>query len=117
MDAEAKLAESTKIAKKVARMDPIHGSWTVVFSPKGKPKYGRKWTIQESGKMIAFTEKPGKTPTPGTWRKRGDGRYVVTAGKGGGTSTLTLDPNGEQMKGHLTNKGSVHATRQATQKK
>ena len=117
IDAEAKIAEKTKVEKKAVREDRILGTWRVVIGERGKPQSIHNSTFRADGKVIHTPAEPnGTAPPAGTWRKRGDGRYAVTNAKGG-TVQWELDPTGEKMRGQLARGIPVRALRQAKTKK
>ncbi len=117
IDTESKVAEKTKVDKKAVRDDPILGTWRVVVGERNTPQKFHNSTYRADGKVIHTPIEPnGTAPPAGTWRKRGDGRYAVTIGKGA-TVQWELDPSGEKMSGHMASGVPVHALRQAKTKK
>ncbi len=116
IDAEAIVAEKAKHDKKAVRDDPIVGPWRVVIGELGKPQSIHNATYRADGKVVHTPAEPnGTAPPAGTWKKRGDGRYVVTVANGA-TVQWELDPSGEKMRGRLARGTPVHALRQAKTK-
>ena len=106
LDAEVKAAAAAKTAKKAVPKDPILGSWRIAIKFAKKPDIVINETFRESG----------RTSGKSTWRKRGDGRYVMT-NPNGGTLQLELDPSGEKLRGTSPKGHKVQGIRQAKSKK
>ncbi len=106
LDAEEKAAAAAKDAKKAVRNDPILGAWRIIIKvPKKKDVI-----------INAILREAGRTNIKSTWRKLGDGRYVLTLPKGA-TARLELDPSGEILKGKTTRGHKVSGLRQAKPRK
>lgn len=105
LDAEAKAAEEAKTAKKAERKDPILGSWRIVI----------KFDKREDIIINETFREGGRTTNKASWRKRDDGRYVLTNPRGG-TLELQLDPSGEKLRGTSAKGHKVQGFRQAKSK-
>ncbi|MDB5337665.1 MAG: hypothetical protein JWN70_3284 [Planctomycetaceae bacterium] len=106
LDAEEKAAAAAKDAKKAVRNDIILGAWRIIIHVPKKPDVI----------INAIFREAGRTNIKSTWRKSGDGRYVLTLPKGG-TARLELDPSGEHLKGKTAKGHKVTGLRQAKPRK
>lgn len=106
LDAEEKVAAAAKDAKKAVRNDLILGAWRIIIH------------VPKKNDVIinAIFREAGRTNIKSTWRKAGDGRYVLTLPKGA-TARLELDPSGEHLKGRTTKGHKVTGLRQAKPRK
>lgn len=106
LDAEVKAAAEAKNAKQAVRNDRILGAWRIIIKVPKKPDVVINAVFREAG----------RTNIKSSWRKMGDGRYVLTL-PNGGTARLELDPSGEILKGKTAKGFKVHGLRQAKPRK